>query len=49
MRQRIVLALPNTRLQIDLFPLASLQQPLISRSANIAAAKEMRPNQIDES
>lgn len=47
-RQCIVLALPNTRLQIDLLPLSSLQQPFICWPANIAAAKEMRPDQINK-
>lgn len=48
-RQRIILALPNTRLQINLFPLTSSQQPLVRRSADIAATKEVRPNEVDES
>lgn len=46
-RQSVVLALSDTRLQINPIPLASLQQPFVSRPTDVATTKEMRPNEID--
>ena len=45
----IILTLARARTEIDLLPLAGLQQPLICRSRDVAAIEEVRPNRIDGS
>ena len=47
MRNSVELALSNPSPQFNLVPFPSLQQPLISRPAKIAAIEEMWPKDID--
>jgi antitoxin (DNA-binding transcriptional repressor) of toxin-antitoxin stability system len=47
MRHSVELALSNPSPQLNLVPFPSLQQPLISRPAKIAAIEEMWPKKID--
>lgn len=46
-RNGVVLALSSTWPQIDLIPRTSLQKPLVRWPADVAAIKEMWPDDID--
>ena len=48
MRQGIVWALALARPQARLLPLASLQQPLVCRTCNVAAIEKMTPDWVEK-
>lgn len=44
---RVIPALALARLQINLLPITSRQQPLVGRSVDVAAVEHMFPNMVD--
>lgn len=47
MRNRVVRPFAVARDDVDVFPLARLQDPLVRWSADVAASEEVWPDEID--